>query len=465
MKPADAATPVGNLMNWREVKELFAKALEVEPAIRCSWLEEHCHGNPGLAREVASLLEHDHSNDRFLETPAWELNDGLKIEDPSEAECVSRQPDPAIANWQIVREISSGGMGTVYLAERAIDEQHQATRQRAAIKIIRARVDSQFFTARFRRERRILAQLNHPFIARFLEGGTLNNGKPYFALDYVEGEPIDQYCRNQQLDLSAILELFCKVCSAVAYAHQNLVVHRDLKPSNIVVTADGTPKLLDFGIAKLLADDEEPADQTVGLGPCTPRYSSPEQIRGEPLTTASDIFTLGIILYELIAGSHPFAPSKEGASLVALDVLRRICEDEPKGLPASGGITKAKGGSRHPVRLAIDDLESIVLKALQKKSSDRYKSVEHFIEDIRNLLDRRPVLAQRQSWWYRTHTFVRRHPGATLSTSVAAFAAIIAVGTILVAGRIARKERNYALQLRCSYETTSVVLVCSEASI
>jgi eukaryotic-like serine/threonine-protein kinase len=197
-----------------------------------------------------------------------------------------------------------------------------------------------------------------------------------------------------------------------------------------------------------LADDEEPADQTVGLGPCTPRYSSPEQIRGEPLTTASDIFTLGIILYELITGSHPFAPSKEGTSLVALDVLRRICEDGPKSLRVSGGIAKTRVGSRNAILLSMGDLESIILKALQKSSSDRYKSVEHFIEDVRNLLDCRPVLAQRQSWWYRTRTFVRRYPGATLSTSFAAFAAIIAIGAILVADRIARNERNYALQQR-----------------
>jgi serine/threonine protein kinase/tetratricopeptide (TPR) repeat protein len=393
---------------------------------------------------VESLLEHDFSQDRFLETPAFDLKDQLAIEDHCDAEYFTGEPVPAIGNWQIVREISSGGMGRVYLAERAVDEGPRATRQQAAIKIIRAKVDSQFFTSRFRRERRILAQLNHPFVARFLEGGTLASGLPYFALEYVEGEAIDQYCRNRQLDISAILELFCKVCSAVAYAHQNLVVHRDLKPSNILVTADGTPKLLDFGIAKLLADDEEPLDQTVGPGPCTPRYTSPEQIRGEPLTTAADIFTLGIILFELISGSHPFGPSKEGTSTASLDVLRRICEDEPKNIGTCECNKKAKTG----VRPSIRDLESIMQKALQKRASDRYKSVEHFIDDIQSLLNCRPVLAQRQSWWYRTRTSVRRHPAVTFSISIAAVVAIVAAAAILLAGRIAQKERNYAFQQR-----------------
>jgi tetratricopeptide (TPR) repeat protein len=433
-------TPV----SWSEVKKLFAKVLEFEPALRRSWLEENCQNNPALVREVESLLEHDFSQDRFLETPAFDLKDQLAIEDHCEADCFTGEPVPAIGNWRIVREISSGGMGRVYLAERAIDEGPRATRQQAALKIIRAKVDSQFFTSRFRRERRILAQLNHPFVARFLEGGTLASGLPYFALDYVEGEAIDQYCRNRQLDISAILELFCKVCSAVAYAHQNLVVHRDLKPSNILVTADGTPKLLDFGIAKLLADDEEPADQTVGLGPCTPRYSSPEQIRGESLTTASDIFSLGIILFELITGFHPFGPSEEDTSTAAIDVLRRICEDEPKNIHTWEGTRKSKAGSR----LSIGDLQSIVLKALQKRASYRYKSAEHFIDDIQSLVSCRPVLAQRQSWWYRTRTLARRYPAVTLSVSLATLTAVIAVGAILVASRVATKERDYALQQR-----------------
>jgi hypothetical protein len=219
--------------NWSRIKALFAEAVEIDPAIRGSWLEERCRDNSEMGREVASLLEHDDSSDRFLETPALQFDEKLVTEcDPEE---IGVCPGTTIGPWHVLREICSGGMGTVYLGERTIDDEDQPLRQRAAIKIIRARVDAKLFAGRFRRERRILAQLNHPFIARFLEGGTLQNGLPYFALEYVEGERIDDYCRSRQLDRTEILKLFCKVCTAVAYAHRNLVVHRDLKPSNILI--------------------------------------------------------------------------------------------------------------------------------------------------------------------------------------------------------------------------------------
>jgi serine/threonine protein kinase/tetratricopeptide (TPR) repeat protein len=432
---------------WSEIKALFAEALEVDPAIRASWLGNRCRGNPALASELASLLEHDHSNDRFLETPAWRLNDQWGAESGPVRKELGIGPGTIVGSWSVVDEICTGGMGTVYLAERTLDDDDQPVRQRAAIKIIRARMDAKLLAGRFRRERRILAQLNHPFIARFLEGGTLENGLPYFALDYVEGEPIDEYCRNRQLGLAETLHLFCKVCSAVAYAHRNLVVHRDLKPSNILVTADRTPRLLDFGIAKLLAEEEESSNQTSGVGPCTPRYSSPEQIRGEPVTTASDIFALGIILYELVFGSHPFDPAKESEPAPAIDVLRRICEEEPRSGRVQYRQARSRGGDRN-FRLSIGDLESIILRALQKSPADRYQSVEYMIDDIQNLLDRRPVLARPQSWWYRARTLIRRHPTATTSTSVAALIGIIALGFILASDRAMRRERDYALQQR-----------------
>jgi serine/threonine protein kinase/tetratricopeptide (TPR) repeat protein len=426
---------------WSRIKVLFAEAIEIDPAIRPSWLEEKCGDNPELIGEIKSLLEHDDSNDQFLETPAWRLNDQSGI-DPAEN---GVGPGAHIGCWKVLREIGSGGMGTVYLAERTIGDEAQLVTQRAAIKVIRAKADAQLFGKRFRRERQILAQLNHPFIARFLEGGALEDGLPYFALDHVEGEPITEYRRNRELALREILQLFCKVCSAVAYAHRNLVIHRDLKPSNILVTSDGTPRLLDFGIAKFLVDEEESIDQTQGLGPCTPRYSSPEQIRGESVTTASDIFVLGIILHELVTGAHPFDAVKEGESTPAIDVLRRICEEDPRrprghsGKDCSGGrIGRPLGG----------DLQSIILKALQKTPADRYRSVEYFIDDIQNLLDRRPVLARPQSWWYRTRTLVRRHPTATFSSALAIIVGVVALGFILASDRAARSERDYALQQR-----------------
>ena len=432
--------------NWSRIKALFAEAAEMDPVIRGSWLEERCRDNPEMGREIASLLEQDDPSDRFLETPAWQFDERSGSEfDPEE---VAVYPGTTIGSWHVLREICSGGMGTVYLAERTIEGEDPAVRQRAAVKIIRARVDARFFTGRFRRERRILAQLNHPFIARFLEGGTLQNGLPYFALDYIEGERIDDYCRSRQIDSTEILKLFCKVSTAVAYAHRNLVVHRDLKPSNILITADGTPRLLDFGIAKLLADEEESINQTNGLGPCTPRYSSPEQIRGEPVTTASDIFALGIILYELVTGVHPFDPSKGGVPLATFDVLRRICEDEPKKTTNDRRKGQTCAGDLRTQARLNGDLESIIFKALQKSPPDRYKSVEYFIDDIENFLDRRPILARPQSWWYRTRTLVRRHPTAAFSASAGLLVGSIALGFILASDHVARSERDYALQQR-----------------
>jgi serine/threonine protein kinase len=430
--------------DWLRIKSLFGEALEIDPANRASWLKEKCRDHPALAREVESLLKHHDSGDQFLETPAWRLDDQSGAASDPEEEELGIRPGARIGSWDVLGEIRSGGMGTVYLAERTIDDEDQPARQRAAIKIIRARINAQLFERRFRRERRILARLNHPFIVRFLEGGTLENGLPYFALDYVEGEPIDDYCRNRQFDLPDILELFCNVCSAVAYAHQNLVVHRDLKPSNILVAADGTPRLLDFGIAKLLAEEDESMEQTRGVGPCTPRYSSPEQIRGEPVTTASDVFALGIVLHELVYQAHPFDPDQRATPI---DLLRRTCEDEPGGL--GGHFHKRRSASeRRNKNLSRRDLESIILKALEKTPADRYKSVEHFIDDLQNALHQRPVLARPQSWWYRTRTFARRHPTATLSSSLATAIAIIAFGSILASDRTARQERDYALQQR-----------------
>ncbi len=446
---ASNRNPAGEMSgDWSRIKTLFAQAVEIDPTIRASWLEAKCRDNPALAQEVASLLGYDDPSDRFLEIPVWPPNDHLVIEgDPQEEELGIRL-GTTIGSWNILRELGSGGMGTVFLGERTVDDEDQKVRQRAAIKVIRTRVDAKLFVGRFRRERRILAQLNHPFISRFLEGGAVENGLPYIALDYVEGEPIDGYCRYWQLNLKEILQLFCQVCSAVSHAHRNLVVHRDLKPSNILVTADGTPRLLDFGIAKLLADEEESMNQTGDLGPCTPRYSSPEQIRGEPVTTASDIFALGIILHELVTGAHPFDPAKDGESGAAIDVLRRICYDEPRKPRARVWKAQAKKGDR-PIHGPLPaDLESVILKALQKAPVDRYRSVEYFIDDIQSFLDHRPVRARQQSWWYRTRTLVRRHPTATFSISLAIVVGIIALGFIVASDHAARRERDYALQQR-----------------
>jgi eukaryotic-like serine/threonine-protein kinase len=316
---------------WQKLRTLFAEAIQLDRAKRRMWLEQRCAEDSAVAREIVSLLAHDDSNDRFLECPAWNFDTEPGTGGEEEGAGTGVSPGAIVGSWQVLREISSGGMGTVYLAERAVDA-GQSVKQRAAIKVMRRRVDPEVFALRFRRERRILAQLNHPFIARFLEGGALENDLPYFVLDYVDGEPIKDYCFKRRLQLEEILALFRKVCDGVSYAHRNLIVHRDLKPTNILVTGDGTPRLIDFGIAKLLMSEEngERLDQTVGAGPFTPRYGSPEQIRGEPVTTATDIFALGIILYELVTGIHPFDPANEDKPVSRFDLMRRVCEGEPK---------------------------------------------------------------------------------------------------------------------------------------
>ncbi|MBV8226470.1 MAG: serine/threonine protein kinase, partial [Verrucomicrobia bacterium] len=454
---SNAMSSVTKSRTWEKLRRLFDQAMHIEPAGRQRWLEENCPEDSAVAREVVSLLRHDDSVDRFLEDPAWNHDSGSVFDVGEEGEGFELLSGSIVGSWQVVRKISSGGMGVVYLADRAVDED-QPVKQRAAIKVMRRRVDPELFAIRFRRERRILAPLNHPFIARFLEGGALENGLPYFVLDYVDGEPIKDYCANRRLDLPEILQVFYRVCSAVAYAHRNLIVHRDLKPTNILVTNDGTPRLIDFGIAKLLVSEESGSsiDQTIGFGPLTPRYSSPEQVRGEPVTTVTDIFALGIILYELVTGGHPFEPAggQEGGA-ARFELMRRICEDEPMRLRAGdSGIPRDREAAwpeNSTVRVSRSqrvDLEAIIWKALQKGPVDRYRSVEHFADDIQNFLRRLPVEARPQSWFYRTRRLVQRHPTATVASVLAAIVGLVAFALTLTSDHAARSERNYALQQR-----------------
>jgi serine/threonine protein kinase len=451
-----AKSSVTKPRTWEKLRGLFGQAIQIEPASRRRWLEENCPEDSAVAREVGSLLRHDDPDDRFLEDPAWNHDSQSVVAGGEEGEGFELLSGSIVGSWQVVRKISSGGMGVVYLAERAVDED-QPVKQRAAIKVMRRRVDPELFAIRFRRERRILAQLNHPFIARFLEGGALENGLPYFVLDYVDGEPIEDYCANRRLDLPEILQVFYRVCSAVAYAHRNLIVHRDLKPTNILVTNDGTPRLIDFGIAKLLVSEEsgKSIDQTIGFGPLTPRYSSPEQIRGEPVTTATDIFALGIILYELVTGAHPFEPAGGEGGAARFELMRRICEDEPLKLRTGDSASlhdRETARSDDPaVRVSRSqrvDLEAIIWKALQKNPGDRYRSVEHFADDIQNFLNRLPVDARPQSWFYRTRRLVQRHPTAAVASTLAVIVGLVAFALTLASDHVAGSERNYALQQR-----------------
>lgn len=352
-----------------------------------------------------------------------------------------------VGPYRIVRSLGRGGMGEVFLAERA-DEQFQ---QQVAIKLVRRGLLSRHVQGRLKLERQILATLNHPNIARLFDGGTTADGTPYIVMEYVDGEPIDIYCDSRCLDVEQRLKLFLVVCSAVHRAHQNLIVHRDLKPSNILVARDGTPKLLDFGIAKMLDDRQMMHTMAVTQADyrvLTPDHASPEQIRGDPITTASDTYVLGVVLYELLCGCKPF--TLKGNRLGELD--RAICEETPPVpsvvvLARDDAATIARQRGTSPAKLRRElagDLDNIVLMAMRKEPERRYSSVEQFAADVQRHLDGMPVLARADAWSYRAGKFLKRH--ALVAGLAAAFVALLigfSITTYVQSGRIAQ-ERDVA---------------------
>jgi len=299
---------------WQQIREVFDRAVSLPSEERAAYLDTVCAQDSDLRHEVESLLfADDHAGTGFLNSPAVNLT----LPGPNRA---ASRAGSRIGAYNILEEIGCGGMGEVYRASRA-DGQYE---KEVAIKVVRGGYDTAAVLDRFRHERQILASLDHPNIARLLDGGTTEEGIPYLVMELIEGTPIDQYCTAQRLNVSERLRLFLEVCSAVQYAHQHLVIHRDIKPGNILVTKEGIPKLLDFGIAKIL-DPASGSESTIS-GPMTPEYASPEQIRNEPITTASDVYSLGVVLYQLVAGRSPY-PTK---ARTAHEFARAICELEPE---------------------------------------------------------------------------------------------------------------------------------------
>jgi non-specific serine/threonine protein kinase/serine/threonine-protein kinase len=385
---------------WQRLNDLFHDAAALDPARRPSFLDAACGGDAELRAEVDRLLRAHDVADAFLATRTVADEGGAGSED--ESSVAGRRVGPYV----LVREVGRGGMGAVYLAERA-DEQFQ---KRVAIKLIKRGMDTDALLRQFRSERQILASLDHPHIARLLDGGTTDDGRPYFVMEHIEGVRIDAYCDAHRLPVPARLALFRQVCSAVSYAHQQLVVHRDIKPSNILVTSDGTPKLLDFGIARILHGDGEPdaATQT-GVRLVTPEYASLEQLQGRRATALSDVYSLGVVLYELLCGSRPYQfPSREPA-----EVARAIATTEP-ARPSDAARRsvesdlRGEGAARLSRRLR-GDLDTIVLTAIRREPERRYPSVERFSEDIARHLEGRPVLAREDTFAYRTRKFVQRN--------------------------------------------------------
>ena len=426
---------------WRQIEELLDAALDLPPDTRTAFLDSAPAADPGLRDEVMRLLAAQERVEPFLQQPAAELAASLLASDDGGA---GNGPDAVperIGPYRVLREAGQGGMGTVFLGERDDPE----LPQRVALKLVRRGPAAEALARRFLEERRILALLDHPHIARLLDGGITEEGVPWFAMEYVEGSPIDRYCAERRLGIAERLHLFLRVCDAVQYAHRSLVVHRDLKPSNILVTNEGRVKLLDFGIAKLLASDagaETGEHAHAGLRPMTPGYASPEQIRGKPVSTLSDVYTLGVLLYTLLAGQHPhLSPDRQPHQ-----VARATLEEEPP-LPS----TVATEGERRRLR---GDLDTIVVAAMRKEPERRYTTAEQLAADIRHHLAGRPVRAHPNTWRYRSGKFVRRHragvAGAMLFTALlSGYGITMTVHAERIAREAAKNEqvRDFLLSL------------------
>ena len=392
---------------------LFDQFVELPAEERERRLAELRAGNAELAARLERFLAADAMSTGFLDRPTLNLHS----EEP-EDEAESHEPQlPAgttVGSWRVINLLGLGGMGEVYLAERC----DPSFTQRVALKVIKRGMDSQAIVRRFVRERQILARLDHPNLARLLDGGTAPDGRPFFAMELVDGEPIDAWCERHGVDLDGRLRLMQTVCQAVASAHHRLVVHRDLKPANILVTADGTPKLLDFGIAKLLAEEVEAEGLTathLGGRPLTPAYAAPEQILGEPVSTATDVYALGVLLYELITGTLPHQRRQR-----ALHVLASAVEHETVERPSA--VLRRPGGRAPLARRVTGDLDLVVMTAIHRDPARRYPSAQALANDLGHFLAGRPIRARPDEVGYRMRKFVARHrlPIAALLAGVAA---------------------------------------------
>jgi eukaryotic-like serine/threonine-protein kinase len=443
-----------NANDWERAKELFEAALELEPSQRASFLAANCH-DVSVQQQVEKLLIDYQAAGSFLDNPALSSNSiGLaeiqmeevfRPHEPfgehSATAKSSETEDPLInrrlGDYKLVRRVGRGGMAAVFLAVRA-DEEYQ---KEVAVKLVQPGLDSQDVLSRFRNERQTLASLEHPNIVRLLDGGSAPEGLPFLVMEYVEGSPIDEYCDRHKLSVDERLRLFGEVCDAVQFAHEKLVIHRDLKPGNILVMADGTPKLLDFGIAKVL--DPEPnthgwlATQT-SLRCMTPAYASPEQMRGKSVTPETDVYSLGVVLYELLTGHRPYRLTQHSPA----EIERAICEQEPEtpsmaisrvendtsldGKPITKTpelVSLTREGQPDKLRRRLrGDLDNIVLKALQKEPQQRYGSVAEFSQDIDRHLQHQPIRARPSTFAYRVSKFAQRH-----KTEVSAIFAVLVV--------------------------------------
>jgi len=452
-----------NPQRWKQVKAALNVALELPPELRTSYIDEISANDSQLRAELKSLLAaRAAAGPKFLDNPAADLDSFRRLADA--------QPwtGKHVGPYRLIEQIGSGGMGEVYRAIRDDDEYQK----QVAVKLIRVGQDSAFIVQRFRNERQILATFEHPNIARLLDGGTTSEGLPYFVMELIDGEPIDRFCDRHSLDVTERLRLFLIVCAAVQYAHQRLTVHRDLKPTNILVTAEGEPRLVDFGIAKILEPqgsakpDRDPKSM---LRIMTPQYASPEQLTGEPITTASDVYALGIVLYELLTGRRPntveartsssfSTPASEMEPAKPSTAVREV-QRPTDGVVDTDSLearTAVREGSAEKLRKRLrGDLDNIVLMALRRDPARRYHSVEQFAQDIRRHLAHLPVIARAATLRYRAGSFVRRNK---VGAAAAALIAMVLVGGIIVTEREASIAESALKRARAESQTSDQVL-------
>ena len=431
----------------KQVEKIFNEARTMPSNERTRFLDTACADDATLKEQVQTLITaYDRTSDQADHS---EFNATTLLYTETDKDTLVRE---RIGPYKVIREIGHGGMGTVYLVSRDDD----VFQKKVAIKIVKRGMDSASVLRRFHRERQILASLEHPNIARLLDGGTTDDGLPYFVMEYIEGKPLYEYCDTHQLDTAARLRLFRRICSAVQFAHQNLIVHRDIKPGNILVNEEGEPKLLDFGIAKLLNPEFNDADNALTVAServMTPQYASPEQVRGEAITTASDVYSLGIVLYELLTGQRPY----RFKSNLPHEIVRVVCEQEPSKpseveTRRQNEETADSTSQRVPAPLGRamsashlkGDLDNIVLKALSKEPERRYASVDKFSDDIRRHLEGLPISARPHTLSYRAGKFILRNRLAVAAASLL-FLTLLAgiVGTTWQAAN-ARAQRERA---------------------
>ncbi len=437
---------------YERAKALFLAVCDLDPPQQAAHLDKECAHEPELRAEVESLL----ANYGAPTAATAPHRAALSPKDPADGPARQR-----IGSYRVIRELGQGGMGVVYLGMRDDDQ----IKHRVAIKVMKRGMDTEQILHRFELERQLLAALNHPGIARLYDAGRTDDGLPYLVMEYVEGQPVDEYCDVHRLRIAERLELFRMVCGAVHYAHQNLIVHRDLKPDNIIVTSDGSPKLLDFGIAKILnpelslikGDPTAPEFRVM-----TPEYASPEQVRGYPITTGSDVYALGVLLYELMSGHRPYRLR----SRVRAEIERAICEEEPEKPSTSvsrveskeetdaskttatitpESVSKVREGRPDRLRRRLaGDIDNIVLMAMRKEPQRRYVSAEQFSEDIRRHLDGLPVIAHGDSIGYRFTKFVRRHRAGVAAAAVIALSLFGGIVATSWQASIAADQRDVA---------------------